>query len=108
MLEVFPVNVLPDYLVKGVSVSALLTVIDRLLYTVSLLRLKAVTFAFIFESAEAATRCAGVWSMKYFNMCFQSLFVCIERTIGAIKENPIFKVFTMDIPEMTFVGREKF
>ena len=77
-----------------------------MLYTDNVLRFKAITFAFIFECTEA-TWCAGVWSMKYFNMCFQSLFVCIERTIGAIKENPIFKVFTMDIPEMTFVGREK-
>ena len=108
MLKMFPVNVLPNYFIKRISVSALLIVINSLLYTVSLLRFKAITFAFIFESAEAATWCAGVWSMKYFNVCFQSLFVCIERTVGAIKKNPIFKVFTMDIPEMTFVGREKF
>ena len=46
----------------------------------------------------------GAWNIL---MCFQSLFVCTEHTVGATKENPIFKVFTMDIPEMTFVGREK-
>lgn len=108
MLKMFPVDVLSNYFIKRVSVSALLTVINSLLYTVSLLRFKAIIFAFLFESAEAATWCAGVWSMKYFNVCFQSLFICIEGTVGAIKENPIFKVFTMDIPEMTFVGREEF
>lgn len=108
MLKMFPVNVLPNDFIKRISVSALLTVINSLFYTVSLLRFKAIIFAFIFESAEAATWCAGVWSVKYFNVCFQSLFVCIEGTVGAIKENPIFKVFTMDIPEMTFVGREEF
>lgn len=108
MLEMFPVNVLPDYFIKRIPVSALLTVINSLFYTVSLLGFKAIVFAFLFESAEAATWCAGVGSMKYFNVCFQSLFVCIEGAIRAIKENPIFKVFTMDIPEMTFVGREEF
>ena len=76
-----------------------------MLYTENLLRFKAITFAFIFECAEA-TCCAGIWSMEYFNV-FPSLFVCTEHTVGATKENPIFKVFTMDIPEMTFVGREK-
>lgn len=104
----FPVDVLPDDLIKRVSVSALLAVIHGLLYIVSLLRFKAIVFVFIFESAEAATRCAGVWSMKYFNVCFQSLFICIEGTVRAIKEYPIFEVFTMDIPEMTLVGREEF
>lgn len=99
---------LPDDLVQRVSVSALLAVIDSLLYTVSLLGFKAIVFVFIFESAEAATWCAGVGSMKYFNVCFQSLFVGIEGTVGAIEENPIFEVFAMDIPEVTFVGREEF
>lgn len=108
MLKMFPVDVLPDDLVERVSVSALLAVIHGLLYIVSLLRFKAIVFVFIFESAETATRCAGVWSMKYFNVCFQSLFICIEGTVRTVKENPIFKVFTMDIPEMTFVGREEF
>lgn len=108
MLKMFPVNVLPNYFVDRISVSALLTVINSLLYVVSLLRFKAIILTFIFESAEAAAWCAGVWSMKYFNVCFQSLFVCIEGTVGTIKKNPIFKVFTMDIPEMTFVGREEF
>lgn len=108
MLKMFPVNVLPNYFIKRIAVSALLTVINSLLHTVSLFRFKAIIFAFIFKSAEAATWCAGVWSMKYFNVCFQSLFVCIEGTVGAIKENPVFKVFTMDIPKMTLVGREEF
>lgn len=107
MLKMFPVNVLPNYFIKRISVSALLTVINSLLYTVSLLRFKAIIFAFIFESAEAATWCADVWSVEYFDVCFQSLFVCIEGTVRAIKENPVFKVFTVDIPKVTFVGREE-
>lgn len=108
MLKVFPVNVLPNDLVQRVSVSALLAVIHSLLHTIRLFRFKAIASAFIFQSAQAATGCAGVRSMEYFNVCFQSLFVCVEGTVGAIKKNPIFKVFTMDIPEMTFVGRKEF
>lgn len=103
MLKMFPVNVLSNYFIQRISVSALLTVINSLIYTVSLLRFKAIMFVFIFKSADASTLCIGIWSMKYFNVRFQSLFVRIERTIRTIKENPIFKVFTMNIPEVAFV-----
>lgn len=107
MLKMFPVNVLSNYFVERISVSALLTVINSLFYTVSLLRFKAIMLVFIFKSADASTWCVGIGSMKYFNVRFQSLFVCIESTVGAIEKNPVFEVFAMNIPEMTFVSRKE-
>lgn len=104
MLKMFPVNVLSNYFIERISVSALLTVINSLFYTVSLLRFKAIMLVFIFKSADASTWGIGIWSMKYFNVRFQSFFVCIESTVRTIKKDPVFKVFIMNIPEVTFVG----
>jgi hypothetical protein len=56
----FPLMMLPNYFIKNVSVSVLLTVRNRLLYTISLIGFKAIILAFILERAKAATWCAGI------------------------------------------------
>lgn len=104
MLKMFPVNVLSNDFVERVAVSALLTVINSLFHTVSLLGFKALVFVFIFESADASTRCIGIGSVEYFNVRFQSLFVCVEGTVGTVEQDPVLKVFAVNIPEVAFVG----
>jgi hypothetical protein len=56
----FPLMMLPNYFIKNVSVSVLLTVRNHLLYTISLIGFKAIILAFILERAKAATWCAGI------------------------------------------------
>lgn len=110
MLEVFPVDMPAHHIVQSISIGALLAVVHRELLSIAQQGLVYPhTVPNPYRSSVRAGRTLAhhiVRHMEEPDMGFQSPLVPTVCAIGAVKKDSALKIFSVNIAEVVFVGRE--